>query len=313
MFSRWQALTTLAMPNLVKATNAVRNGSTVEFDSAFINTLIEIIGDDALEPAFRAQVLALPSESDIAREIGSGNDPDAIHKARNAAMAAIAKAGVETLTSLFDTFEDKGTYSPDATSAGRRSLRNIAMSYLSFAEDTPKRASDAFAAASNMTDLAHALSILTQRFPDSSEAAQALATFEARFADNALVLDKWLSIQAAIPGEGALGRIKSLTGSKHFVGTNPNRVRSLIGTFAFGNPTGFNRADGEAYRFLAEQIVTIDKRNPQLAARILTSMRSWRSLEPVRADHARAALTTIERSPALSTDVRDIVERVLKA
>ncbi|MBD8685533.1 MULTISPECIES: aminopeptidase N [unclassified Rhizobium] len=313
MFSRWQALATLAMPDLIKASHAMRDGAAVAFDAAFIATLIEIAADETLEPAFRAQALTLPSEADIAREIGSNNDPEAIHKARNAAMTAIAEAGVETFTALFTALEDKGAYSPDATSAGRRSLRNIAMSYLSFVEGSPARASAAFTAATNMTDLAYALSVLTQRFPDAPETAEALATFETRFADNALVLDKWLSIQAAIPGCGALDRIKQLTGSKHFTSTNPNRVRSLIGTFAFGNPTGFNRADGEAYRFLAEQIVTIDKRNPQLAARILTSMRSWRSLEPVRADHARGALTTIERSTALSADVRDIVERVLKA
>lgn len=97
-----------------------------------------------------------------------------------------------------------------------------------------------------------------------------------------------------------------------FTRANPNRVRALVGTLAFNNPTGFNRADGGGYRFLAEEILTIDPRNPQLAARILTSMRSWRSLEPVRADHARAALMQIERAGELSTDVRDIVDRILK-
>ncbi|NTJ41738.1 aminopeptidase N [Agrobacterium larrymoorei] len=313
LFSRWQALTALAMPNLVKATEALRNGAEVSVDQAFVAALVEIAGNDTLEPAFRAQALALPSEGDVAREIGSDNDPDAIHKARTAVMRAIATSGLETFKALFAGFEDKGAYSPDAESAGRRSLRNIAMSYLSYAEETPERAAKAFVDASNMTDLAHALSVLTQRFPQAPEATQALATFEARFSDNALVMDKWFALQAAIPGEGALDRIKSLMASKHFSATNPNRVRSLIGTFAFGNPTGFNREDGQSYAFLAEQIIGIDKRNPQLAARILTSMRSWRSLESVRADHARAALTTIERSSALSTDVRDIVERMLKA
>jgi aminopeptidase N len=97
-----------------------------------------------------------------------------------------------------------------------------------------------------------------------------------------------------------------------FKRTNPNRMRSLVGTFAFANPTGFGRADGEGYHFLSDQILDIDGRNPQLAARILTSMRSWRSLEPVRADHARSALIEIERATDLSTDVRDIVERTLK-
>ena len=126
------------------------------------------------------------------------------------------------------------------------------------------------------------------------------------------VIDKWLAIQAAIPGAAALDRIQGLMKMPFFKRTNPNRMRALVGTFAFSNPTGFGRADGEGYRFLGHEIIDIDGRNPQLAARILTSMRSWRSLEPVRQDHARAALLEIERAAELSTDVRDIVERTLK-
>jgi len=106
--------------------------------------------------------------------------------------------------------------------------------------------------------------------------------------------------------------VKALIDHPRYNAGNPNRVRALVGMYAFSNPTGFNRRDGEGYRFLAGQILEIDPKNPQLAARILTSMRSWRSLEPTRADQARDALMTIERSPSLSTDVRDIVERMLK-
>jgi len=163
-----------------------------------------------------------------------------------------------------------------------------------------------------MTDLSQALTILTHRFPDSAEAKDALAAFETRFASNALVLDKWFSIQATIPGSGCLDRVKALMGSPHFAPTNPNRVRSLVGPFAFGNATGFNRADGAAYDFFAEQILAIDPRNPQLAARLLTALRSWRLLEPGRAEKARTALAAIEASTSLSTDVRDIVDRILK-
>jgi aminopeptidase N len=98
----------------------------------------------------------------------------------------------------------------------------------------------------------------------------------------------------------------------HFAPNNPNRLRSLIGSYAMGNPTGFNRQDGAGYRFLAEQIIDIDTRNPQVAARILTSMRSWRSLEETRAGHARSALMSIDQSGPLSTDVRDLIERMQK-
>ena len=134
------------------------------------------------------------------------------------------------------------------------------------------------------------------------------AAFKTRFADNALVIDKWFTIQATAPGRmrstaSAAGRIRLFT-------ANPNRVRALVGTFAFSNPTGFNRADGDGYAFLAEQILDIEKRNPQLAARILTSMRSWRSLEASgRARAQRAARD--RRRRRLSADVSDIVERML--
>jgi aminopeptidase N len=101
--------------------------------------------------------------------------------------------------------------------------------------------------------------------------------------------------------------------SRHFAPNNPNRLRSLIGSFAMANPTGFNRADGTGYAFLADRIIEIDKRNPQVAARILTSMRSWRSLDAGRAAHAKAALLTIDRSGPLSTDVRDLIDRMLKS
>jgi aminopeptidase N len=205
-----------------------------------------------------------------------------------------------------------GTFSPEAKSAGRRALRNAALTYLSYAEDTPVRAKAAFDAANNMTELLHALTLLAHRFPESDEATGALSSFRDRFAENALVVDKWFSVQATIPGAGALERVRKLMDNPLFKRTNPNRVRALIGTFAFTNPTGFGRADGEGYRFLAREILDIDQRNPQLAARILTSMRSWRALEPGRADFAHAALREIERAPGLSTDVRDIVERTLK-
>ncbi|MBB4237439.1 aminopeptidase N [Rhizobium esperanzae] len=311
-FARWQALTDLALPNLLKAARDAREGKPVVCEATFVETLLAAAADESLEPAFRAQALALPSESDIARELGGNNDPDAIHAGRQAILKQIAEAGKDVFAGLYAAMTTPGDFSPDAKSAGLRALRNTALTYLSHAEQTPARAKAAFDAANNMTDLSHALTILAHRFPDSTETSEALAAFRDRFAENALVIDKWFAIQAGIPGDKTLERVRGLMQHPLFKRTNPNRMRSLVGTFAFANPTGFGRADGEGYRFLADQILDIDGRNPQLAARILTSMRSWRSLEPVRADHARSALTEIEQAPGLSTDVRDIVERTLK-
>jgi len=203
-----------------------------------------------------------------------------------------------------------GAFSPDAASAGRRALGNSALTWLSYGEEDAARAARAFGDANNMTELSHALMVLAHRFPHSDAASDAIATFEQRFRGNPLVIDKWFTIQATIPGADTLDRIKSLMESPHFAPNNPNRLRALIGSYAMANPTGFNRADGAGYRFLAEQIIDIDKRNPQVAARILTSMRSWRSLEQVRAGHARFALLQIDQSGPLSTDVRDLIDRM---
>ena len=312
LFARWQALNDLATPNLVAATESARNGVPAECDPALVEALLAAASDETLEPAFRAQVLALPSEADIAREIGGNNDPDAIHAGRQQVMTAIAKAGRDVFARLADEMTVPGPFTPDADSAGRRALRNTALSYLVYAENEPDRALKAFRDANNMTDLSQALTILAHRFPHHAGTAEALSEFKTRFEDNALVIDKWFSIQATIPGEGALKRVQALMDDPLFNASNPNRVRSLLGTFAFANPTGFNRLDGEGYRFLAKNILAIDPKNPQLAARILTSMRSWRALESQRADHARNALREIAAASKLSPDVSDIVERMLK-
>ena len=314
LFSRWQAVTSMALPALIAAAQNARAGSTIETNETLADVIVAIAADESLETAFRAQALTLPSEADIAREMGSDNDPDAIHAGRQATLMAIATRGEDTFRALYESLNAAaGPYSPDASSAGKRALKNAALLYLAMGEKSPARAAKAYHAADNMTDLAQALAVLAHLFPEAPETKEALAAFETRFADNALVLDKWFQIQATIPGEGALARVTGLMEHRHFKRENPNRVRALIGSFASGNPTGFNRKDGAAYDLLASQILDIDKRNPQLAARLLKSMGSWRLLEAARAEKAKAALTRIETSSNLSADVRDIIDRMLEA
>lgn len=312
LFARWQAISDLALPNLVAATQAIQAGAEPHWDPVLVDALIDIAGDRHLEPAFRAMALTLPAEADIARAIGANTDPDAIHAARQHLFTTLAIAGLSVFAALVETLEATGPFSPDADGAGRRALRGVALSYLAAAEQAPGRVKAAFDVADNMTDLSQALCILAHRFPDAAETTAALDAFRARFGDNPLVMDKWLGIQATIPGDGALPRIEALLSDPVYNAQNPNRVRALIGSFAFQNGTGFNRKDGAGYRLLAGQVLDIDPRNPQLAARLLTAMRSWRSLEPVRAAAAKAALETIAAASPLSADVGDIVERMLK-
>jgi aminopeptidase N len=162
-----------------------------------------------------------------------------------------------------------------------------------------------------MTDRAAALAVLAHRHAGSAEARDALAEFDKRYRSDPLVMDKWFMIQATAPGAGAVDAVRALTEHPAFSIANPNRVRSLIGGFASANQTGFHRADGAGYTFFTETVLTVEKRNPQVAARLATALRSWRSLEPKRQAKARAALLTMQAKEGLSADLRDIIERTL--
>ena len=185
------------------------------------------------------------------------------------------------------------------------------LDYLSAGSADPTRAAAEFAAATNMTDRSAALAILAQRHTDTPEAAQALAAFEKRYGADHLVLDKWFQIQASIPGPQSVERVDALMRHPAFAIANPNRVRALVGTFSTANQTGFHREDGGGYRLFTDTVLTVEKRNPQIAARLATALRSWRSLEPVRQEKAREALLTLAAAEGLSADLRDIVERTL--
>ncbi|MFY8151694.1 MAG: aminopeptidase N C-terminal domain-containing protein, partial [Hyphomicrobiales bacterium] len=134
---------------------------------------------------------------------------------------------------------------------------------------------------------------------------------EARYADEPLILDKWFSVQAQIAAPETLDRVRRLLDHRAFALSNPNRVRSLVGAFAAGNPTQFNRQDGAGYAFVIDIVRTVDRSNAQLAARLLGAFKSWRSLEPIRRGKAHQALAGLAGSEGLSRDVADIVNRAL--
>lgn len=310
-FSRWQAFNTLLTEALISAFRQALDGKQPGFASRLIELAGKIAGDETLEPAYRALALALPSEADIARDIGKNIDPDAIFSAREALTVAIAEANREIFSDLYDRLTDKDTFRPDAASAGRRALRNTLLDYLSLLHGGAALAARHFQSATNMTDRAAALTVLALRHGGSPETVKALADFEAKYATDPLVMDKWFQIQASVPGPQTIHAVRALTGHPAFSMANPNRVRSLVGTFSSANQTGFHRADGEGYRFFVETVLQVEKRNPQLAARLATALRSWRSLEPARQGKAREALLSIANTENLSADLRDIIERTL--
>ena len=312
-FNRWQALQTISMRLLIGNVAALHAGQLPRSDDKLLAALAAILGDDKLEPAFIALALVPPGEGDIAREIGRDIDPDAVFRARKALRAEIGGKLGAVLVKTYESMIVPGSYSPDATSAGRRSLRNVALDLLA-ATGTPEaiaRAARQYDRADNMTDRMAALATLSLHAGPERE--RVFSDYYTRYAADALVIDKWFSLQAMIPQPDTLAKVRSLTAHPAFSFANPNRVRALIGAFAQGNPTQFNRADGAGFDFVASNVLALDPKNPQLAARLATAFRSWRTLEQGRRSKAQAALERIKAAPNLSRDLADIVERALAA
>jgi aminopeptidase N len=310
-FNRWQAVQTLGMSLLTANVAAFRKNTAPRTDDGLTSALGANLADRSLEPAFIALTLNPPSDSDIAREIGRDVDPDAIFAARRHLRATI---GERLGTALADTYRRMivaGPYSPDATSAGKRTLKNVCLDLLAATQQNEAiaRAFAQYRDADNMTDRMAALETLAQY--DRPERTEAIADFYARYSADPLIIDKWLALQAAIPEPATLDRVRTLTAHPAFSLANPNRVRSLIGSFAQVNHTQFNRADGAGYDFVADVVLTLDPKNPQVAARLMGAFRSWRALEPRRRQRAEATLRRVAAAPALSPDVHDIVARTL--
>ena len=312
-FNRWQALQTISTRLLIDNVAALRAGRPVGDDHKLTRALAAILDDTTLEPAFVALALMLPGEGDIAREIGQDIDPDAIFRARAALKAEIGERLGPALTAAYDRMTVPGPYSPDAHSAGRRALRNVALDLLAARAEPPaiSRAARQFKTADNMTDRMAALATLSLH--DVPERKAALADLYARYASDALVVDKWFSLQAVIPQPDTLDKVRALTSHPAFSMANPNRVRALIGAFAQANVTQFNRPDGTGYEFVADTILTLDPKNPQISARLATAFRTWRTLESTRRAKAETALQRLKGIPNISRDLADIVERALAA
>jgi aminopeptidase N len=304
-FNRYDAVEQLAMQQLV----ASAKGSN-EPPSALIEALGNALDNATLDDAFLAQLFSLPDESDIAREIGKNVDPDAILAARRKIKRDIGTALKGKLLGRYQMLTSHSPYSPDAKSAGRRALRNACLDLLAATGDAAehKRAFHQFEHADNMTDRMAALAVLSQYAIPERETA--LAAFEKRYRDDSLVLDKWFAVQARIPESGTLDRVRELTKHPAFSMTNPNRMRSLIGVFA-ANSSQFNRADGRGYALIADTVLVLDSKNPQVAARLLSAFKSWRTLEPARRALAEKELNRIAQTPGLSPDVADIASRSL--
>jgi aminopeptidase N len=307
LFNRWEASQALAR-ELILGRAAGRPDEVGE--QRYAEALGRALADQAADPAFKALLLSLPSEPDLAL-IMSPADPAAIHEAREALLARLSVHLEGELRRLHTGLQDLGEFSPDAAGAGRRALRNAALELLAAnpRSDIVDLVEGHFQAAGNMTDAMGGLNALMQMGGEAFE--RALTSFYDRWKNEPLVVDKWFSVQARDPSETALGRVIGLTAHPAFEPENPNRLRAVVSTFANFNPARFHDPSGAGYRFLADQILAVDGFNPMTAARLIDPLDGWRRYRPDLGALMKAQLERIVATEGLSKNVLEKASRAL--
>ncbi len=309
-FNRWDAGQELATRLIYRFIEDGARSESVIPPPAYVAAIARTLGDVALDRGLAAESLALPSESYLADGM-ERIDVEAIHRVRRSLRRRLAETLEDELRATYAALASNAPYAFDPESAGRRALRNTCLGYLMEIEAADVRA-EALAqlrGADNMTDELGALGALANS--DGPERAEALESFEARWRDDVLVMDKWFTIQATSRLPGTLENVRRLMGHTHYESRNPNRVRALVGAFCHANPLRFHEADGTGYRFLAEQVALLDRANPQLAARLLGAFSRWRRFDAGRGALMRAELEALATGPRVSKDVFEIASKTL--
>jgi aminopeptidase N len=312
-FNRWEAGQRLATRRMLALTQAVQSNNALTDaelnESVLGDSFRATLNDTSLDPSFRELALTLPSETMIAEQM-EVIDPQAIHTVRQFLRRSLAQVMRIDWMVAYQSNRTPGTYSPDAVSAGKRGLKNLALSYLVDIDDSEVHlvAQTQYDNANNMTDRLAALSALANSNAPGKDAA--LAGFYKEFEHEALVIDKWFALQA-MARTTDVAAVRELMDHPAFTLKNPNRARSLIFSFCNGNPSQFHAADGSGYQFWAEQVIALNAINPQVAARLARSLDRWRKYAPALQTKMRAALQQVADTPSLSKDVLEVVTKSL--
>lgn len=315
-FNRWEAGQRLALRAAIRAINEPALAGEQPLDEAFVDAMRSVLRHPQLDAAFKELVLTLPSETYIAEQLDVV-DPQRVHAVREAMRAQLATALFADWEQAYEQNRDTGAYTPDPVSSGRRALAGIALTHLCLAARAsgdnvwPGKTLQRFKDAGNMTDRFNALSALVSS--GHALAAQALARFHEIFKNEALVIDKWFSLQAGAPDRGGdiLPLVKQLMKHPDFSIKNPNRARSVIFSYCSANPGALHRPDAAGYVFWSDRVIELDAINPQVAARLARALDRWSKLaEPYRSA-AREAIARVAARPDLSKDTHEVVTRAL--
>ena len=300
-FNRWEALQRLAIGLMLN-----RFAEAESAEAALSDSLADLLDDDAADPAFVAECLALPDFHTLCEHV-ERIDVDALLAAHDELFERLTEDHADRLERRYHSLAESAQGGLDGRSIAARALRMTCLDWLTRLDPTAALAQAQFNSASTMTERLTALRCLIRY--DAPGRAEALARFAERWRNDPLVTDKWLTLVAARPDPDALDDVRTLLASPHWLPTNPNRVRAILGGLSRLNPTAFHRADGAGYRLLGEQLPALDRLNPQVTARLLGAFESWRRLDDGRRDQVSTCLDGL-RDRLHSRDCLDLLERL---
>lgn len=314
LFNRWDAASRLAQEVILDVAEKIQNNQIPSVEELYLDAISGSLEGNCDDPSLLALSLQLPPETTLALEMEI-IDPDALHNARQLVKQKLAERNEKQFLTIYQRIKDQSAcnngYSITPNDIGLRSLKNISLAYLMSLDPLPQEIQDLcykqYKQATSMTDTIAALSNLVNI--DGKVKEETLGDFYKKWRNDPLVLDKWLILQATSSLENTLDNVKQLTKNRSFSIKNPNKVRSLIGAFCAGNHVRFHDRSGAGYRFLTEKIEELNSINPQIAARLVSPLTSWKRYDSERQKLMKIELDRILSIKNLSSDVYEIVSK----
>ncbi len=310
-FSRWDAAQSLLATHIKLNVARYQQGQPLSLPLHVADAFRAVLLDDRLDPALMALILTLPSENEIAA-LFEIIDPEANAAVRDALMRTLAVELADEWLAVYNAHQTP-EYRVEHGDIGKRALKNVCLSYLALgdAELANRLVRAQYQQANNMTDALAALSAAVMAQLKCRD--EMLRVWDERWHQDGLVMDKWFTLQATSPAPDVLNRVRELLYHRSFSMGNPNRVRSLIGAFASANPAAFHAKDGSGYRFLVEMLTDLNRRNPQVAARMIEPLIRLKRYDADRQQMMRSALEELQGLEKLSGDLYEKISKALNA
>ncbi|MBM4846152.1 aminopeptidase N [Vibrio parahaemolyticus] len=305
-FARWDASQMLLAKYIRQNVNNVQTGSEVQLSEDLIDAFRGVLLDENLEPAFIAQVFSLPSINEITgwyKQI----DVDAVDTVLNSITVSLSAALEDELSATYHTLK-QAEYTIDHAAIGKRALRNQCLQFLAHTDKGNTLVKAQYEAANNMTDTIAAMSAANSAQLECRE--ELMADYSDKWKHDGLVMDKWFALQGTNPAEDALEKVKATMNHEAFSLKNPNRTRSLIGSFLAANPVRFHDKSGSGYQFAGEILRQLNDSNPQVASRMIDPLLKFRKYDEARQAMIRAEL---EKLKVMDNLAKDLFEKVTKA